>query len=185
MNKSIKYGLFLLILGVIVGSLLVLVNSITAPIIEEQRLAAINESIKLVAPEVDGITDETSKTPSLPSSILNVYVSNDKKTVIYVARTTGYAGGNVDTLVAFDVTSKTIINAKITDAQKQTAGIGDKILTHDFKLAGKSASVYAELNIPELKSPENEIISGATISSKAVLTGIKAASANFLEVYGG
>lgn len=185
MNKNIKYGLFLLVLGVIVGSLLVLVNSITAPIIEEQRLEAIKETIKLVAPEVTEITEETENVENLPSGITNVYLSKDKKTVIYVAQATGYAGGNVETLIAFDVTSKTIIDAKVTTADKQTAGIGDAILTHDFKLAGKNASVYAELNVGEISSPAYDTITGATISSKAVLTGVKLSSANFLEVYGG
>ncbi|MFA5543792.1 MAG: FMN-binding protein [Bacilli bacterium] len=185
MNKNLKYGLFLLVLGAIIGTLLVLVNSITAPIIEEQRLEAIKETIKLVAPEVTEITDETKNIDNLPSGIINVYLSKDEKTAIYVARTTGYAGGTVETLIAFDVTSRAIIDAKVTTADKQTAGIGDAILTHDFKLAGKSASVYADLNVGGISSPEYDIITGATISSKAVLNGVKLASANFLEVYGG
>lgn len=185
MNKSVKYGLILLFLGAVIGSMLVFVNSITAPIIEEQRLEGIKETIKLVAPDVNEITDETANIVDLPKDITNVYLSKDGKTAIYVVSTVGYASGNVETLVAFNVTNKTILDAKVTTADKQTAGIGDAILTHDFKFVGKLASVYSELNVPGVSSPQLDTITGATISSRAVLNGVKIASANFLKVYGG
>lgn len=186
MNKSIKFGAFLFVLLAVLGALLVLVNTITAPIIEERRLEEIKKTIKEVVPTIDGITDETENVKNKPAGITNIYLSTDKKVVIYVAQTTGYKNGLITTIVAFDVNTKNLVNAKVTEAVDQTSGIGDQIRTYEFKYAGKAASVFANLVVQDVKNTEKDyIISGATVSSKAVLTGVHIASKNFLEVYGG
>ena len=180
MNKTLKYGLFLLVLGVIVGGLLALVNSVTSPIIKENEVNKVLPELKKVSPESENFVDITEDYV-LPEGIKKIFKDEDNNIYIYWVSTTGYASGNVDTLVGFDANTKKILDARVTIANKQTAGIGDQVLNHDFKTAGKDPSIYANLDIPTLKSPEYEIITGATISSKAVLKGIKIASAHFLK----
>lgn len=184
MNKAFKYGIFLTVLGIIVGALLVAVNSITAPIIAERKRLVMQNAIQEIVPEADEINEKTKDYAKLPDEIKGVYQSADKKYVVYQVATIGYAGGEVVTLVIFDSTNLTIVNAKVTEANKQTAGVGDQILTHDFKVAGKAASIYASLVIEEIKGGQNGAISGATVSSKAYLKGVKVAATHFLSVYG-
>lgn len=186
MNKSIKFGAFLFVLLTILGALLVLVNSITAPIIEERKLVEIEKTIKIILPDMTGKpTEETGNIKGLPSEVTNVYLTSDKKIAIYVTGTPGYENGIITTLIAFDVTTKKIINYKITEADKQTEGFGLKALTYDFKFVGKDASTFANMEIEKVDIKNADlVISGATKTSKAVLNGVKIASKNFLEVYG-
>ncbi len=186
MNKSIKYGAFLFILLAILGALLVLVNDITAPIIEERRLAKIKETIKEILPNIESFTEETGNIKNLPNEITNVYLTSDKKTAIYVTATLGYDNGTIRTLIAFNVEDNTIINYKVTEADKQTEGYGSEAKTYDFKFAGKTAETFAKMDVEKVdKTNQDLVISGATRTSKAVLNGVNIASQNFLEVYGG
>lgn len=184
MNKALKYGLFLTILGIIVGALLVAVNSVTAPIIAEQERLKVEKAIQEIAPKAEDISEITSDFNNLSNEIIAIYQSEDEKYVIYKTVTIGYAGGEVTTLVAFDTKTLKIVNAKVTDAKKQTAGVGDQILTHDFQVAGKAAKDYANINVEEIKGGQYNAISGATVSSKAYLKGVKIAAAHFLGEYG-
>lgn len=183
MNKSLKYGLFLLVLGVIVGGLLALVNSVTSPIIKENEVKKVLPDLQKVSPESKNFID-VSEDYTLTKEIKKIFKDEDNNIYVYWVSTTGYSSGNVDTLVAFNADDNKIIDTKVTIANKQTAGIGDQVLSHDFNAKGKDAQTYADLVIQDLKSPEYNIISGATISSKAVLSGVKIASAHFLEEVG-
>ena len=51
MNKTVKYTLFMIVLGVIISFALALVNEITSPIIEQQKL----EKVKTSLLEVDNV----------------------------------------------------------------------------------------------------------------------------------
>lgn len=188
MNKTIKYGLFLLVLGIIVGSLLVTVNAITAPIIEERALKDAQETISEIAPNVSDVKDVTTDYKKKDKNIKSIYQSGDDKYAIYIVVTAGYSSGEITTIVVFDTATKKIVNSKVTKAEKQTAGIGDQVLTYDFKTAGKNAQDYADVNFKEI-SKDNIIsqynaISGATVSSRAVLQGVQIAANHFVKEFG-
>jgi len=183
MNKSLKYGLFLLVLGVVVATLLALVNSFTAPIIAKQEIEKIKPLLMEVSPDSEEFVDVTSEY-TLPSEVEKVYKDESNNILVYFVATNGYQGGTIKTLVAIDLDSKKIVNAIVTTADKQTPGIGEKVLTHDFEVSNVDASVYASLNVESLKSGEYNMITGATVSSRAVLNGIKIASKHFMGIVG-
>jgi electron transport complex protein RnfG len=184
MSKPIKYGLFLFVLLAIVASLLTFVNSITAPLINERQL----EKVKVYLVKLDSESEfkEITKDYELPDGITGIYGGYDGDTlvtVVYNTTTVGYSSGDIKVLTAIDVETNTIINTIVTVADKQTADIGDRILTHDFQTAGKDVADY-DIVPAELKSPDFNIISGATISSRGFLSGVQIAANHFVENFG-
>lgn len=185
MNKPVKYGLFLFVLLAFAAGILTYVNSITSPIIEENRMKVVSEQLKQLDPESK--FKDISSDYALSNGINNIYGGyhgDQLVTVVYLTTTVGYSSGDVKVLTAIDVESNKIINTIVTVADKQTADIGDKILTHNFQTANKDVAVYAEIVPANLKSPEFQIISGATVSSRAFLSGVQIAANHFVENFG-
>ena len=186
MSKPLKYGLFLFVLLTIVAVLLTLVNSFTAPVIEANRMKEVSVQLKELDP--DSQFKDLTNDYTLPKGIDNVYggyVNDELVTVVYLTTTVGYSSGDVKVLTAIDVDAKKIIDTKVTLADKQTVGIGDAILTHNFQTANKKVSDYADIIPGNLDSPEFQIISGATVSSRAFLSGVQMAAKHFMENFGG
>lgn len=192
MNKSLKYGLFLAILGIIVGGLLAFVNSVTAPLIAEKQIEEVLPMLKEVSKTSNTFKDVTKDFDNLPTNINKVFEDEGKSIVVYWITTTGYAGGEIKTLVAFDIKTKKIIDTKVSSTTNQTAGIGDQVETYNFNTAGQDPQKYAKANIvpgsttkADLKDAGLTFISGATVSSTGFLYGVQLASTHFLGNYGG
>lgn len=187
--KFLHYGLFLFIMGILVGGLLALVNSFTAPIIAQKELDKAKEYFEVLVPDADRIVDASNDYGRLPSGLRTVFhaydANNNLETVLYWTSTVGWEAGAIAVITAIDVSSKKIVGAYVTSAVGQTPGYGMKIFDHDFKFASKDAAIYAELDIPALANTEFDIISGATISSKAVILGVQIATKHFMGNYGG
>ncbi len=181
--KPLFYGLFLLILGIIIGGLLAGVNALTAPLIAENELEQVRPIIaEKIAPDCDKIEDATLLLGRLPSEIKKVFYAyeNDvRTTIIYWTTTIGYNGGEVKTLTAITLADGSILNVAVSTANNQTSGIGDQILTYNFPYSGADASDYASETTDSFKKGDPEIISGATVSSKAVLGGVIIAANHF------
>lgn len=184
MNKTVKYGLFLLILGIIVGTLLVGVNAVTSPIITKREIAAAEAAVVEIAPKAKELKNITSDYTSRVRSIKTIYQSGDNKYVIYNVKSTGYSGGEILIIVVFDTTTSKIVGTKVTKADKQTAGIGDAIVTHDFQTEGKDASLYANINFKNLDKNQFQVITGATVSSTGFLKGVNIAANHFVKEFG-
>lgn len=182
MSKPLKYGLFLLILGIICSGLLALVNSFTAPIIEKREFEELQKVLKEVDSSSNSFEDVTDQFDNLPQSISKVFYGkkrNRDNTVIYWTTTYGYNGGEIKVLTVIDYQDGTIKATKVTAAEKQTAGIGDLIITHDFKVIGRNVEFFAGKNFEDITSAGIEAISGATVSSKAFLEGVIIASTHY------
>ena len=172
MPKAVKYGLFLGVLGIIVGLLLGLVNFITKPIIakaeEEKVVKALNEV--------------NSSYTWIESDIDNVYrvgTDNDGNKHVYVFKTStkGYKSGELQilTFIANDEIQEVVI-LKMTD---QTKGIGTKIANQDYLDAYKGRSVYDFYGKASTEfSPRTsvDVISGATYSSRGLIEALIIAS---------
>jgi len=185
MNKTLKYGLFLLVLGVIVAGLFAIVNSITAPIIAENELKEVLPMLEDIDEDNDEFKDVTEDYEELPISILKIfagYKDGKNNSIIYWTSTIGYGGGEINVLTAIDVNSNQVIDTIVTGAVAQTAGIGDKIFDFDFDVAGNPVVNYANINVDTaVGSGDLAVISGATISVKGVYSGIIIASTHFVE----
>lgn len=180
MSKPIKYGLFLFVLLAFVAVLLTLVNSLTSPVIADNQMKVVQEQLEIIDSESDFKEISPAKLPKGISNIYGGYKGDELVTVVYLTSTVGYSSGEIKVLTAFNVEDETIIKTIVTLADKQTADIGDKILTHDFKTTGKKASDYASIVVEELNKTQFEIISGATVSSKGFLSGVQIAASHFV-----
>ncbi|MDD3171743.1 MAG: FMN-binding protein [Bacilli bacterium] len=168
--KSIRYSLFLLVLGIIAGILLATVNSITAPIIEERKENEIKEALQEYF-TFDRFSEVTSSYSDLDKAIEKIYIaysSNAISAVIYQVSTNGY-GGEVITLIGIDMINDKIIDVKAISATNETSGIGSKVIGHDFGVSSELVSDYSF-----------EIIAGASVSSGAVKTGVEIAATHYI-----
>lgn len=171
--KALHYSLLLMILGIIVGSLLSLVNGFTSPIIEENKMKIIIPVLEEIVPEGKEFKMVTDKFKDRDKTIKNIFIAYsdanqaEKIAVIYWVETKGYGNGAVETLVAIDLKNDKFIDLQVVSTQGQTPGIGDIIETYDFKLAGKSL----DSNVDN--------ISGATYSANAVIDAVRISSTHY------
>ncbi|HEY8395274.1 MAG TPA: FMN-binding protein [Bacilli bacterium] len=175
MNKTVKYALFLLVIGIIAGGLLALVNSFTAPIIEERQRQAVMEALGEHFDYPSYSLDKAADYPERNSAIESIYYAFDEEdnlaAVIYKVSAKGY-GGQVVTLVGIKADG-TFDNAVVIEANNETQGIGSRVLEHDFGVKDENVNDYSY-----------DTVSGATVSSGAVHTGIDVAAAHFKTIQG-
>ncbi len=165
-KEFIKLSAVLCIITLIAGLLLAGVNKITAPAIAKAEREATENAMKTLLPEADSF--ETSSTDK------NLTVAKkDGAFVGFCAKVTssGY-GGDIVMMVGID--SDMYVQGIEILSQSETAGLGAKIADNDFKKQFKGKEL-AELKVVKKDTNEpNEFkaVTGATISSRAVETGI-------------
>lgn len=163
MKKIIHLTVFLALLSAISGGILAYVNSITSPIIEEQKIAKVKASLQELFPQASefvevSFTDATGK-------VTNAYEAKGYGYAFTVS-VQGYKDV-ITYLVGMDSTGK-VVGLKVTYIN-DTPGIGSRVGDPEFAslVTGKSSG------------DQVDTLSGATISSKAALEGLKAAFSAF------
>ncbi|MBS5114207.1 MAG: FMN-binding protein [Erysipelotrichaceae bacterium] len=163
MGKIIKLAVFLAAISGLSGLCLSFVNSKTAPIIEEQSLAAEKGYLEEMFPGASFTVKE---------------VSGDYVTTEYTASTGGKAykivgkgyGGDVVVIVGFNDQGK-VVGYDAIDISQETQGFGSKVGEDEFKKSVLSASVDSGI----------DTITGATITSSVVVDGFSEAAELFNE----
>lgn len=143
----------LVLICVIMSGLLALTNSATAPIIAEAERKANEEARLEVLPQADEFLQV--EIAGVPDSVTGVFQAKNGAGYVFSLTTTGYGGKNtLKMAVGIDMDGR-ITDTKVL-SHKETAGLGSKITTDDFKnqFPGKEASLEGVDNI-----------SGATFSS--------------------
>ena len=179
----IKLTVTLFVTCVVVAGLLGLVNSVTEGPITEKNKAKTAAAIQEVLPEMEGspavveITDDmTAAASGAGASITEAYEAQAGGSVIGHALKIVASGsqGNIEMMVGVDaegaVTGVSIVK------NSETSGIGSKVMSNENgvldQFIGKSAADGA------LTVGKNvDAISGATVSSRGVTTGVNAALA--------
>lgn len=187
MRNTLKLGLFLLLIAGIAGLGIAYVHQLTAPLIEEQLVNEKVNSLLAVYPEGEVIKDETEK--YLDSNVdpvlkeLNVaYEDNNMIGVIYLVEPSGYNGA-IQLMAGFDLATQKITGIKVL-SQSETPGLGanaqESFFTERFQ--GKSIENPLEI-VKQEPAGDNQVlaITSATITSKAVASGVNAARAHFME----
>lgn len=163
-SKIIKMALFLAIISSVAGGALAFVNSITAPIIAEKSIAAERANLEIIFPNT--------------ASFQPLEVTNDDTGLIQAAYTAVGSGiayrvsvmgySNPIVFLVGISTDGEIIGFKVLELS-DTVGIGTRVDSSEFDNAvlGKSTT--------DPIAP----LSGATVSSAAVIRGINAARAHF------
>lgn len=167
----------LVVICLITSALLAMTNGVTAPIIAEAERVATNEAYKAVLPEADSFTDVSDKVST--DGIDSAAVADNGAGYAVRAIGRGY-GGDVPVVVGIGADG-TIVSVQFMQ-NSESAGFGMKLWDGnqagiDFaaSLAGQSGSVA---------KGENGVdgISGATISTKAVLSAVNSALACYEEL---
>ena len=163
----VKPVIVLVVICLITSTMLAVTNNATAPIIAAQEEAAAQEAYQAVLPEADSFTDLTSEVST--ENIVAVVKANNGAGYCVKATGKGY-GGDVVVMVAFGP-DDTIKQIKVTE-QAETKGIGSNVVSSEeywANYAGVSAEKALVLN------QDVNAYSGATISSKAVLSAVNSA----------
>ena len=179
----IKLTVTLFVTCVIVAGLLGLVNSVTEGPIAEKNKTKTAAAIQEVLPEMEGspavveLTDEmTAAASGAGATITEAYEAQAGGSVIGYALKIVASGsqGNIEMMVGVDaecaVTGVSIVN------NSETSGIGSKVMSNENgvldQFIGKSAA-DGTLSVGK----NVDAISGATVSSRGVTTGVNAALA--------
>lgn len=186
----IKLTVTLFVTCVIVAGLLGFVNKLTLPNITATNERKTSEAIQKVLPELEGspltmdLTDDmTAAASGAGASISEAYEAQAGGSTIGYAFKIVASGsqGNIVMMVGLD-TDGAVTGVSIV-SNSETSGIGSKVMTNQptakgvgvlDQFAGKTAA-----DAPLAVGTNVDAISGATVSSKGVTTGVNAALAVF------
>ena len=173
MKNIVKLTVFLAIVAGLAGGALSFVNGMTYPIIQEQKIASVKENLVKIysnGEEFKALEVSLSDYPALVS-VYEADKGGSAVGYIYETAAQGY-GGEVKALIALDKDG-TYKGLQIIDCSTETKGIGDQVAGEAF-----ISSVVGK-NIGD----SIDTISGATISSTAVVEGIEQATQHYNENY--
>ncbi|MBQ7276290.1 MAG: FMN-binding protein [Bacilli bacterium] len=175
-QKAIKYGIFLCVLGIIVGVLLSVVNAITKPVIDNYEKEKVNNLLLDYNDTYDwNDSDITDSIENLHPQILNVYAGklNGEEVVrVYKVQTTGYSSGAIVSMIYIE--NNKIMKVSIVSTTSQTKGVGSKVedLSYLKIYEGKSCSEYNNDVAQNHNNKSVDVISGATVSSRGVISAV-------------
>ncbi len=160
----------LTLICLIISAGLAITNDVTAPVIAKAAADRAETARNAVIPEAEGF--ELIETEGLPATVTEVYKTTNNVGYIFMLTASGY-GGDIELLCGI-APDGTIITTK-TLQQSETKGMGSKITEAPFagQFPGKDAALT-----------DVDMISGATISSRAYLGAIKDAFAAYEIVKG-
>jgi Na+-translocating ferredoxin:NAD+ oxidoreductase subunit G len=167
--QPIKLGLFLFVLGLLCATLLAVVNSFTAPVIEEAKSAQLAQTLGDLKTGVTfkDVTSEYTRQSGV-RKVYGTYVGETMNGVIYQVNVSGY-GGVIELLIGFNTDTNTIMGLKVL-TQSETPGIGNKIVDFDFGITNQP-----------INTTNFNMISGATVSSNAVKAALTIAKAQYAQ----
>ena len=153
MQKIVKLVLFLALISGLSGMCLSLVNDVTKPIIDEQKLAAVKANLEVL---YSGASFEEASGAVADTSIQNIYKVNGGEGYVYKVGVTGY-GGEVTYLVGINKDASYQGFIALT-YDGETSGFGTRIADEEFGSQFDGTSIDDGV----------DTISGATITSSAV-----------------
>ena len=164
-ESTVKPVVVLSVIALVVSLLLALVNSFTAPIIEENQKAATLAAYVDVMPTVSSASDLEEVTDYTTENITGAVKATDGSLAIK-AEESGFDGGIVTVIVGMDANGTE--TGIWVDASTQTKGIGSNVATDSFlaQFDGMDGTQNIVMN------QDYDAYSGATISSTALFAAI-------------
>ncbi len=157
--------LILTIIAFIAGLALAATNMITAGPIEEQRVKAILEARAAVFPAADNFVELPLDADSSFDSIVEAMSGTQRIGYIFQLSVAGYAGP-IEIIMGVD-TQGTVSGISVGGSKfSETAGLGTKV-----KLPAFTDQFIGLSEMPVLNG-NVDTISGATVSSSAVINGV-------------
>ena len=159
MKEIARFSTVLFLICLISAGMLSLINSIAEPRIMEQRKLEESRAIKEVLPQEAGSIEKVEKDD------LVFYKAKDSEgnliAYVFIASDYGYSS-QIKTVVSLSPAGE-IIDVSILE-QRETPGVGSGILEEDFLSQFRGRNINRQF----------DTITGATISSAAVIDSIKA-----------
>lgn len=171
-NNMIKPVVILVIICAIAGCILAVVHAKTQPLIDANDLAAKTATYKETLPEAEDFEELSCDIEGVTAVLKS---TNDVGYVI-TAQSRGY-GGQVPVAVAID-DSGTVLKL-VCMSNDETPGLGSKVQDESF------TSQFTGIEAKEITIDDIDAISGATISSKAVVAAINLAFQAFAQIQEG
>ena len=164
-ETSVKPVVVLSVIALIVSLLLAMVNSFTAPIIEDNQKAATLAAYVDVMPTVSSASDLEEVTDYTTANVTGVVKAPDGGIAIK-AEEKGFDGGILTVIMGFDANGAE--TGIWVDASTQTKGIGSNVSSDDFlaQFDGMDGTQNIVMN------QDYDAYSGATISSTALFAAI-------------
>lgn len=172
MKKNIMPTVVLGSICIIVALMLSLINSITAPIIEQAQNAAANEALLVVLPDGKNF-EEITLDASYPAAVTKGYKADGG--FVFQTSVTGKSSGLI-VLIGIDTEGK-IVGTKVI-ADQET----DSYDANVFPAVEGTDGAYKGMDLDNF---EAYLVSGATLTSKAYSEAIKAALQSFVLANGG
>jgi electron transport complex protein RnfG len=172
MKDAIKLGGFLMIVCFLASLGLAFTNSATAPLIREQKEKERQAAMRAVLPAAASFEEKENTAGKGPKTYAVGKDPNGNPVgVVFQVEPKGY-GGAVKTMVGLDPNGA-ISGVQIMEMQ-ETPGLGAKAAAPGFlgQFQGKTADKLYLSNKDE-KQGEIDGITAATITSKAVTTGVR------------
>nr|WP_300002807.1 FMN-binding protein [Tissierella sp.] len=188
MKETLKLGFILFIFTAIAGGILALTNNFTAPIIAEIEEEASFEAVMKLFPEADDFEeiDEVLLTnikgkfaPIVDGQI--VYKNAEAIGYSFKTESSGYGDNPIVAITGIN-SDGTIAGINVV-TNSETPGFGKAIEEPFFQDTFKGKSTESDLIPVDEPSAENEIllITGSTISTDGILSGVNAARAVYRE----
>ena len=170
MLEKMQLGLRLCLFAAIAALALAATNEITKGPIAQQAQVQANAARKSALPGIDAFEEiEVINAAQYPAieSVHRAIVNGEPEGYAFLLETTGYKGPIAMTLA---INHGGAVNALFINSQTETAGLGNKISEDAFlsQFAGVAAS-------PEGIAGQVDGISGATVSTNAVMRGVEQA----------
>ncbi len=176
----------LTVLGALAGIILAFVFNMADPLIQINKEKELKAAIFTVLPEA---RDYRTMTKELKGEVVTVYVGLDGNGtpigVAFKADGNGFQG-NVGIMVGLGLEYAKLKGIQVLD-QVETPGLGNRILEKWFMDQFKGVEIHPKIEYIKYRKPEkpNQIqaITGATISSNAVVTNINNAVKKVTELF--
>lgn len=186
MNETLKLGLVLLLVTAVAGGILAGVNSVTAPVIAEREkqesfgalLEIFTEGNDFVEVDEAALAEVKSAYPSI-TAVTEALKDGENIGYAFNVKTGGY-GGDITTLVGVNADGS-IAGMKVL-VMTETAGLGSRIVDDpSFAQSFTGKGVGGSVTPVRSGAGENEVmlLSGATVSTNAVVKGVNDALAAF------
>ena len=188
MKETLKLGFILLLVASIAAGVLAFTNTITAPIIAEQEKEGAFGAFAEIYPDADefvAIDDGLlSDITSSYDNVVEVYEVLEGDTIVAYAFNTssGGYGGPITTISGFNLDG-TVQGIRVTE-NSETPNLGTVVADDPaFRESFEGNTTSEPLAPVAAPSAENEVLlmSGATVSTNGVVTGVNAAREAFEE----
>ena len=171
--ETIRPVIVLVAICIVASALLGYVHAVTAPIAEANAAKKAQETYAMLVPEAKEFVEVECGVEGCVAALEARDAAGDVVAYVIVAQSKGY-GGQVPIAVAFG--RKGGVKSITAMANDETPGLGTKIAEEAY------ISQYVGKEAAQLEADGIDLISGATISSKAALSAFNIAVKAYEEV---